>query len=166
MTQGEVDRIKVDGYAVGIVGLREAIDAMASEWARKPDEEVRCELLARLSKRNYIPDGAKERYAKAFLREFKRRCGIPFDEDLPEGLEIKILGQGCTQCDRLEQEVMAAVSELGLQADIEHVRDLKEIGKYGVLGAPALIVNGKVKCVGKTPPRGKLVEWLKGEGSA
>ncbi|MBN1104161.1 MAG: thioredoxin family protein [Deltaproteobacteria bacterium] len=75
-------------------------------------------------------------------------------------MEIKVLGPGCAQCDRLEQELMSVMSESGIAADVEHVRDIKEIGKYGVMGTPALIINGKVKSVGKVPPRSKLKEWL------
>ena len=55
---------------------------------------------------------------------------------------------------------MQVMAEINLMADIEHVRDIKEIGKYGVMGTPALIINGKVKSVGRVPPRTKLIEWL------
>ena len=44
---------------------------------------------------------------------------------------------------------------------IEHVTDIKEIGKYGVMVIPALIINGKVKSVGKVPSKSKLIDWLK-----
>jgi len=53
------------------------------------------------------------------------------------------------------------MGETGITADVEHVRDLKEIGRYGVMGTPALLMNGKVKSVGKVPPRNRLKEWLK-----
>jgi small redox-active disulfide protein 2 len=76
-------------------------------------------------------------------------------------MDIKVLGPGCTQCDKLERELMEVMVELGLAASIEHVTDLKEIAKYGVMGTPALIVNGKVKAVGRVPPRNKIVQWLK-----
>ncbi len=44
---------------------------------------------------------------------------------------------------------------------IEHVTDIKETGKYGMMGIPALIINGKVKSVGKVPSKSKLIDWLK-----
>jgi len=71
------------------------------------------------------------------------------------------LGPGCVQCDRLEQDLMQVMSETGIVADIEHVRDIKEIGQYGVLGTPALLINGQVKSVGKVPMKSKMIEWLK-----
>jgi protein-disulfide isomerase len=56
---------------------------------------------------------------------------------------------------------MEVLAEMDLSADLEHVRDIKEIGRYGVMGTPALIINGRVKCVGSVPPRDKIIEWLK-----
>lgn len=134
---------------------------MAEEYGERPDREVQEELLNRLGKRNYIPEKTGEDYEKAFLREFKKFIGKPFEEEPPEGLEIKVLGPGCVQCDRLEQELMQVMAETGIMADVEHVRDNKEIGRYGVMGTPALIINGRIKSVGKVPPRNKLKEWLK-----
>ncbi|MBW1800148.1 MAG: thioredoxin family protein [Deltaproteobacteria bacterium] len=77
-------------------------------------------------------------------------------------MEIKVLGPGCNQCDQLEQDLMSVLSEFNIPGNVDHVRDIKEIGTYGVMGMPALIINGKVKSVGKVPPRSKLIEWLKG----
>jgi small redox-active disulfide protein 2 len=102
-----------------------------------------------------------EDYAKAFLREFKKFLGKPFEDETPEGIQIKVLGPGCAQCDRLEQELMQVMAETGIVADMEHIRDIKEIGRYGVMGTPALLINGKVKSVGKVPPKVNLIEWLK-----
>ena len=60
----------------------------------------------------------------------------------------------------LEQELMQVVSETGIAADIEHIRDIKEIGSYGVMGTPALLIDGKVKSVGKVPSMRQLKDWL------
>jgi len=161
MSQDDISQIRIGNSPVGIMGLRTAMEDMAEKYADRPDREVVAELLNRLSKKNYIPQKVKENYAKAFLREFKKLLGKPFEEETPEGIQLKVLGPGCSQCDRLEQELMQVMAETGIMADIEHVRDIKEIGRYGVMGTPALIINGKVKSVGKVPPRNKLKEWLK-----
>jgi len=161
MGTDDIVQIRVGGFSVGIVGLKQTMESMAGEYAQQPEHEVEKELIARLGKRNYIPDRTRDEYGKAFLREFKKFLGKEVAEDRPEVLEIKVLGAGCPQCDRLEQELMAVMSETGVAANVDHVRDVKEIGKYGVLGMPALIINGKVKSVGKVPPRSKIIEWLK-----
>ena len=103
MSQDEVTQIRVGNSSVGVIGLKTAMEDMAEEYSEKPDREVTEEIVSRLGKRNYIPATAKEDYGKAFLREFKRFLGSPFEEESPEGLEIKVLGPGCPQCDRLEQ---------------------------------------------------------------
>ncbi|HDZ89276.1 MAG: thioredoxin family protein [Deltaproteobacteria bacterium] len=74
---------------------------------------------------------------------------------------IKVLGPGCPQCDGLEQTLMEVMGEMGIMADIEHVRDIKKIGEYGVMGSPGLIINGEVKSVGRVPPKNKLKEWIR-----
>ncbi|RPI52816.1 MAG: thioredoxin family protein [Deltaproteobacteria bacterium] len=160
MSTDDIVQIKVDKHSVGIMGLRQIFEEMARDFADKPDEEVKTEVLNRLSKRNYIPDSARERYGSALIRQFKKFLGLPCDEDKHRGLEIKILGPGCAQCDSLERELMEVMTALDLPADIDHVRDIKEIGKYGVMGTPALLINDKVKSVGTVPPKSKVIQWL------
>ncbi len=160
MPQDDVVQIRVNRQSVGIIGLKAAMADMAEKYAERPDNEIGAELLKRLSERNYIPDRVKPDYAEAFLREFKKFLGKPYEEEGQEGVQIKVLGPGCPQCDGLEQELMQVMAEINLMADIEHVRDIKEIGKYGVMGTPALIINGEVKSVGSVPHKGKIKEWL------
>jgi len=161
MAKDDVIQIRIAGSPVGIIGLKAVMEEMADEYADRPDPEVAAELLDHLSKKNYVPSKVQEDYGKAFLREFKKYLGKPVEEEAPEGIQIKVLGPGCVQCDRLEQDLMQVMSETGIVADIEHVRDIKEIGRYGVLGTPALLINGQVKSVGKVPLKSKMIEWLK-----
>ncbi|MCP4671039.1 MAG: thioredoxin family protein [Desulfobacula sp.] len=76
-------------------------------------------------------------------------------------MEIKVLGPGCPSCDRLEQDLMMVLEENGIKADLEHVKDFKEISKYGVMGSPALVINGKVKVVGSVPFRDRLKDFIR-----
>jgi len=161
MAQNDVTQIRIGNSPVGIIGLKAAMEDMADEYGDRPDSEVQEELLNRLSKKNYVPSRVREDYGKAFLREFRKFLGKPFEEETPEGIQIKVLGPGCVQCDRLEQDLMQVMSETGITADIEHVRDIKEIGRYGVMGTPALLINGQVKSVGRVPLKSKMMEWLR-----
>jgi small redox-active disulfide protein 2 len=161
MSQEDLTRIQVNKQSVGIIGLKHVMDEMAEEYAERPDAEVRTALIKRLSRRNYIPDQAKEDYGKALLLEFNKFLGRPYEEDVSEDPEIKVLGPGCARCDKLERELMEVLAEMNLAADLEHVRDIKEIGRYGVMGTPALVINGKIMCVGTVPTGEKIKEWLK-----
>ena len=160
MSQDDTKQIRVGKHTAGIIGLTHVIEEVAENFTQKPDSEIQKELLNRLSKSNYIPSNIQDSYAKAFLREFKKYIGEPYEEEVSEGLEIKVLGPGCSQCDMLDKILMEVLSEMNILADMEHVRDIKEIGKYGVMGTPALVINGKVKSVGKVPGKEKLKEWL------
>ena len=77
-----------------------------------------------------------------------------------DGIDIKVLGAGCPACDRLEQNLMLLIEKMGLEASIEHVRDFKEISQYGVMGSPALVVNGKIKAVGSVASRARLKAFI------
>ena len=56
---------------------------------------------------------------------------------------------------------MTVMTELNIPADLDHVRDIKEIACYGVMGNPALVINGKVVAAGRVPSKNQLKEWLK-----
>lgn len=65
--------------------------------------------------------------------------------------KIKILGTGCPKCLKLENLTRSAAEEMNIEFNIEKVTDINSIMDYGVMITPALVVNGKVKSVGKVP---------------
>ncbi len=74
---------------------------------------------------------------------------------------IKILGSGCARCKRLEQLTRDALTEIGKEADFEHVTDMDKIMAYPVMGTPALVVDEEVKVAGRMPSKDELISWLK-----
>jgi len=161
MAEQGIKQIMVRGYPVGIVGLEEALEAVARKYSKGNEAQIEEELFKILGRKNYIPAKAEEDYRKAFLREFKKFTGQPYEQDTGGAIHIKVLGPGCAQCDRLEKELMEAIAETAVPATVDHVRDIKEIASCGVMGTPALIINGEVKSVGKVPPKAQLIRWLK-----
>lgn len=75
-------------------------------------------------------------------------------------MNIKVLGPGCAKCEKTEQIVREAVLEAGVEAEIEKVSGMLEIAAYGVLGTPAVVVDGQVKLVGKVPSKEQVLSWL------
>ena len=75
-------------------------------------------------------------------------------------MEIKVLGPGCPKCKQTEQRVREAVAEAGIEANVEKVTDIMEIAGYGVLGTPAVIIDGQVKSVGKIPSTKEIKSWI------
>ncbi len=64
-------------------------------------------------------------------------------------MTIKILGSGCKNCVTLAENTKAALTELGIHADIVKVTDYADIASYGIMSTPGLVVDEKVVSFGK-----------------
>jgi hypothetical protein len=60
-----------DGSQVGVNGLA-ALFEEACRKGRTPDSSLAAEMVARLSKHNYIPDSAWSEYEEAVLKEYQK----------------------------------------------------------------------------------------------
>ena len=78
-------------------------------------------------------------------------------------MEIRILGTGCPRCDEVEKRILNALTQLNVAADVQKVKDINEIAKYGSFGTPALVINGKVKSSGRIPSLEEIKTWLQAE---
>jgi small redox-active disulfide protein 2 len=76
-------------------------------------------------------------------------------------LDIKVLGPGCAKCQQTEKIVREAVTESGVEAQVEKITDIMKIMTYGVMGTPAVVVDGQVKSSGKVPKKEEVKAWLK-----
>ncbi len=77
--------------------------------------------------------------------------------------DIAILGTGCPKCHKLETETRQAVAELSLDCEVRKVTAVVDIMKYGVMTTPALVVDGRVVCVGKVPSVAEIKKLIDGE---
>lgn len=74
---------------------------------------------------------------------------------------IQILGMGCAKCTKLEELAKKAVAELGIDAQVEKVKELDKIMAFGVMVTPALVVDGTVKVAGRVPDVETIKQYLK-----
>lgn len=160
MPENDVTQISVNGNLVGIIGLQNIMAAMASDYSQQSDEAIGAEMVRRLAVKNYIPGGARNHYAQALAREFRKFLGQPVEEETVSVLRVLILGPGCAQCNRLEMDVRDVMAQMNALGELLHISDVREIGKHGVMGVPALVINKKVVSVGTTPDKKKIREWL------
>ena len=70
--------------------------------------------------------------------------------------KLQILGTGCAKCKKLAENTEAAAREAGLDYELVKVTELREIMGFGVMSTPALVVDGKVKVVGRVPDVSEL----------
>lgn len=73
---------------------------------------------------------------------------------------IKVLGSGCASCKKLEENTKKAVKAMGVEATFEKITDFKEIMAYGVMKTPALVVDEKVKVMGRVPSPDEIQKYL------
>ena len=66
-------------------------------------------------------------------------------------MKIEILGTGCSRCKQLHQNAIQAVLLDKLNVEVVKVEDIKEIIRHGVMSTPALVIDGKIKSVGRVP---------------
>ena len=74
---------------------------------------------------------------------------------------IKILGSGCKKCITLAENTQAALSNLGLNAEVVKVTDFAAIAAHGVMSTPALAIDDHVLSVGKVLSVAEVEKLLK-----
>ena len=66
-----------------------------------------------------------------------------------ENLTIKVYGSGCKGCQTLHQNVIDALAEMNIVADVQYITDMQKIMEAGIMSMPALSVNDKIVSAGK-----------------
>jgi len=79
-------------------------------------------------------------------------------------VEIRIIGKGCFFCKQLRKIVDDLVAELSLpDAKVDQVEEMNELLDYGVVNPPALVVNGKLKMMGRVLVRSRVRQAIEEE---
>lgn len=75
-------------------------------------------------------------------------------------MTIKILGSGCSRCEKLFKKVNKIIKENNITAEVIKIDDVKEFAKYGILMTPALIINEKLKCSINVPNDNQILKYI------
>jgi len=77
------------------------------------------------------------------------------------GIEIKVLGTGCANCDNTIKLIESVAAEEGVVVTVIKVDDVAVIASYGVMSTPGVVIAEKVVHSGGIPTRQDVVAWLK-----
>jgi small redox-active disulfide protein 2 len=81
-------------------------------------------------------------------------------------ITIKVLGPGCTNCERVEANAKAAVAQTGVEATIEKITDYTTFARYGLLFTPGLVIDEKLVAGGRIPSVADISGWLNSAAAA
>lgn len=76
-------------------------------------------------------------------------------------MKIKIIGSGCPTCHKLYEMVLSLKKEGKIDVEVEYSKNINELIELGIMGSPALIVDGKVANVGMPENQEELLEIIK-----
>lgn len=78
-------------------------------------------------------------------------------------MKITIIGSGCPTCEALYNKVKKLKEGGKIKAEIEYIKDIGELVKRGIMGSPALMIDGKPVHVGM-PSDEELLKIIKEKG--
>ena len=77
-------------------------------------------------------------------------------------MEVKVLGGGCKNCNKLEANAKEALNELDIKTEIIKVTEMGDILRHGVMSTPALVIDGKIAGSGRVMNKKDIVKYIKG----
>jgi hypothetical protein len=107
-----------------------------------------------------MPPGSREDYGRAFWQEFLRFKGDVAEAEAAAGLEIKVLGLGCSGCQQFYQQVVDILAARAIIADLQYITAPVLLKDYNVQSFPALIINGRLVLAGQRPAPAQLEKIL------
>ena len=75
--------------------------------------------------------------------------------------QIKVLGPGCPKCRITYNNVLEALKQTNIEANVVKVEDIEEMMKYNILSTPVLMVNEEIKIKGRVAQVSEIIELLK-----
>ena len=77
---------------------------------------------------------------------------------------IEVCGPGCPRCQATEKNVVQAFKELeielGDEAQVVKIEDIKQISARGVIMTPAVLIDGVKVCEGRIPSPQEVRQWI------
>lgn len=75
----------------------------------------------------------------------------------PQVSSVKVLGVGC---EAMYESALLAVKELGIDASVEYVTDMRKVHDYGVINIPGLAVDENLVSMGRVLSKDEIKRLL------
>lgn len=73
---------------------------------------------------------------------------------------ILVLGSGCAKCKKTAEAIEKIAIEVDVKVSVTKETSPQVIMSYGVMSAPAVVVNNKLVHSGSIPNRESIISWL------
>jgi len=74
---------------------------------------------------------------------------------------IEVFGPGCARCETLLKNTLDAVDQAGGGHQVVKISDYAVMAARGILGTPALAIDGRLQFQGKVASSGEILGLLK-----
>jgi len=75
--------------------------------------------------------------------------------------QIKVLGTGCPKCKTTYNNVLEALKQLGMEANVIKIEDIEEMMRHNVLTTPVLMIDDEMKIKGRIAQIDEIKDLLK-----
>ena len=75
-------------------------------------------------------------------------------------MEIKVLGPGCSKCNKTYKIIEKVISENNLDVTLTKIDDIMEIMEYNIISTPAVVVDEVVRIKGYVPSESEIKRLL------
>lgn len=73
---------------------------------------------------------------------------------------IKVLGPGCPNCKTTYNNVLEALKQTGIDAEVQKIEDIETMMQYNVLTTPVLLINEKPVIKGRIAEVNEIKQLL------
>ncbi len=151
-----ISKVNIGGNSIGITGLEEIFGEVKAAGIGNEDD-LKSLILKKVKARDYVPHSAETMYREDLYEEYLVFIGeLAARKNRSTYVKIILYGSSCWNCERLDGMIMRILSRSGIQADYQHVTDMREIAGAGIVSIPALAVDGKVILKGQVPEENRL----------
>ena len=74
---------------------------------------------------------------------------------------IKVLGSGCPNCEKLFESTKEAIKELEINKEVDYITDINEIIALGFMTTPVLMINDEPVVSGRVASLEEIKDMLK-----